>query len=206
MSNALKNAVFVLLCLAGLWVAARGLVATSTAESLATLIVAAIVLPIIGAFGTALLIMATMDRTRPRYEPPPSIQADYSVLPAWQRPQLAPPRVVHAGRFIDNGDPRPLSVAPLIIETTAATEDERPGEVLQLGSEWLERFAELPTPSRSEGWVGDRAKYTEAGRIYLAQGMLTKTAQGGYAWRPEYPISKRREWLARCAARVPARA
>ncbi len=104
MSNALKNAVFVLLCLAGLWVAARGLVATSTAESLATLIVAAIVLPIIGAFGTALLIMATIDRTRPRYEPPPAIQTDYSVLPAWQRPQLAAPRVVHAGRFIDNGE------------------------------------------------------------------------------------------------------
>lgn len=205
MSNALKNAIFVLLCLAGLWVAARGLVATSTAESLATLIVAAIVLPIIGAFGTALLIMATMDRTRPRYEPPPAIQTDYSVLPAWQRPQLAPPRVVHAGRYIDNGDPRPMGIAPLIIETTAARTDERPGEHLSLGSEWLERFAELPTPARSE-WTGDRAKYTEAGRIYLAQGMLTKTANGGYAWRPEYPLSKRREWLAHCAARVQAQA
>ena len=206
MSNALKNAVFVLLCLAGLWVAARGLVATSTAESLATLIVAAIVLPIIGAFGTALLIMATIDRTRPRYEPPPTIQTDYSVLPAWQqRQQLTAPRVVHAGQFIDHGQLRPMGVAPLIIETTAAKGDERPGQLLSLSSEWLERFAELPTPARKE-WTGDRDKYTEAARIYYAQGMLTKTANGGYAWRPEYPLSKRQEWLAHCAARAPARA
>jgi len=206
MSNALKNAIFVLLCLAGLWVAARGLVATSTPESLATLIVASIVLPIIGAFGTALLIMATIDRTRPRYEPPPTIQTDYSVLPAWQqRPQLAAPRVVHAGRFIDNGDPRPLGIAPLIIETTAAKGDERPGQLLSLSSEWLERFAELPTPTRRE-WTGDRDKYTEAARIYYAQGMLTKTPNGGYAWRPEYPLAKRHEWLAHCAERVQAQA
>lgn len=205
MSNALKNAIFVLLCLAGLWVAARGLVATSTAESLATLIVAAIVLPIIGAFGVAVLILATIDRTRPRYEPPPSIQADYSVLPAWQRPQLAAPRVVHAANYWDNGELRPSGVAPLIIETTSVKGDDKPGQRLSLSSEWLERFAELPTPARSE-WVGDRAKYTEAGRIYFAQGMLTRTANGGYAWRPEYPLSKRQEWLAHCAARVPARA
>ena len=205
MSNALKNAIFVLLCLAGLWVAARGLVATSTAESLATLIVAAIVLPIIGAFGVAVLILATIDRTRPRYEPPPSIQADYSVLPAWQRPQLAPPRVVHASTFLDHGELRPMGVAPLIIETTSVKGDDKPGQLLSLSSEWLERFAELPTPARKE-WTGDRDKYTEAGRIYFAQGMLTKTANGGYAWRPEYPLSKRQEWLAHCAARAPARA
>jgi len=202
MSNALRNVFLILASLAGLWVAARGIAASSSPESVATLIVASIVLPAIGAGGVAILILATLDRTRHRYEaPPPTTPAEYNVLPYQPpRPALPPPRVVRVPRFIDNGTPRPTGAPPpIMIETTAGDDDDAPGERLALPLSWLMRFAACPTPARSE-WTGDKTKYAESARVFLAHGLLNRSANNGYEWKSEYPLSARREWLAQFEA------
>lgn len=198
MSNALRNVFLILASLAGLWVAARGIAASSSPESVATLIVASIVLPAIGAGGVAILILATLDRTRHRYEaPPPTTPAEYNVLPYQPpRPALPPPRVVHVPRFIDNGRPTPTGAPPaVVVETTAGDDDDLPGEKLAVPLTWLMRFAALKTPARNE-WTGDKTKYAECARVFMAHGLLGRAPNNGYAWRPEYPLPARRVWLA----------
>jgi len=201
MSNALRNVFLILASLAGLWMAARGIAASSSPESIATLIVASIILPAIGAGGVAILILATLDRTRHRYEPPPTTTADYSVLP-YQPPRAAlpPPRVVRVPRYIDNGRPTPIGAPPpIVIETTAGDDDDAPGERLALPLSWLMRFAACPTPTRSE-WTGDKSKYAESARVFLAHGLLDRSPNNGYLWKSEYPLAARREWLAQFEA------
>jgi len=201
MSNALRNVFLIVASLAGLWMAARGIAASSSPESIATLIVASIILPAIGAGGVAILILATLDRTRHRYEPPPTTTADYSVLP-YQPPRAAlpPPRVVRVPRYIDNGRPTPIGAPPpIVIETTAGDDDDAPGERLALPLSWLMRFAACPTPTRSE-WTGDKSKYAESARVFLAHGLLDRSPNNGYLWKSEYPLAARREWLAQFEA------
>lgn len=112
-------------------------------------------------------------------------------------PQL-PARVVSVMRYTnEHRQAIPLGAPPyqpIVLETKTGDDDEIPGATLQVGLNFLMRFAACPTPARSE-WQGKPQTYGDAARFFMSHGMLNTTTRGGYAWRPEYPAASRRAWL-----------
>ena len=113
-------------------------------------------------------------------------------------PQL-PARVVPIMRNVVYNQAVPSNVTPyqpVVIETITGDDDEAPGQTIQVPLNHLMRFASCPTPARGE-WQGKPQLYGEAARVFLSNGLMTRTKRGGFAWRPEYPAESRREWLTR---------
>ena len=77
---------------------------------------------------------------------------------------------------------------PVILDTSLE------GESLSAPVSILYKFAALPTPTRSEGWVGDTEGYTLASKWFYAQGFL-HNFRNGYRWKEQYPMNKRVAWL-----------
>ncbi len=114
-------------------------------------------------------------------------------------PQL-PAKVVPIMRYVgEDGQAVPIGAPmyqPVVIETITGDDDETPGATIQVPLNHLMRFASCPTPARGE-WQGKPQLYGEAARVFLSNGLLTRTKRGGFSWRPEYPVESRREWLTR---------
>lgn len=111
-------------------------------------------------------------------------------------PQL-PARVISVPRNIVYNQAVPAGVTPyqpIVLETITGKDDEMPDQTLQVPLNFLMRFAACPTPNRGE-WQGKAEVYTEAARFFRSHGMLAAGARNGHAWKPEYPLSVRRDWL-----------
>lgn len=112
--------------------------------------------------------------------------------------QLAAPKSIRVPRSTVMNRAVPFGLAAAtnipILETESDPDETGARERLAVPLNYLIRFAALATPTRNE-WVGERARYADCAAWFVAQGMLDQTANGGFAWRREYPAESRRAWL-----------
>jgi hypothetical protein len=124
-------------------------------------------------------------------------------LPDYQPPQarLPAPPTVTIPRYTVNNKAEPWqgraveSPAPLV----QSPNDE--GVMLTVPLDKLRAFIALPTPSRNDGWVGEKKTYGQCADFCNLHGLLDPKPNGGYAWKSEFPVESRRAWVAQMDTR-----
>ncbi|MCL4505858.1 MAG: hypothetical protein M1140_07530 [Chloroflexi bacterium] len=123
-------------------------------------------------------------------------------LAAYQPPasQLPAPRVITVPRYSVLGQATPYGAAPAQpIHLQTVTEE---GESLTVPLPALMRFLGLATPARSE-WTGNRVLYGECLQFCELHGLVHRRANGGVAWRGDYPLEARKRWALQFEDRGP---
>ena len=159
---------------------------------------AIVLLGILALVAGALLVMwvtARMWRTRMTTErTETAIDGQWHELDNYRAPvaQLPSPRYITVPKYTSMGTAQPLGLVhpaiPSPVLRTVSDDGELTVPLLK-----LQRFLSLPTPARSE-WTGDRAIYGQCMAFADAHGLITRTSNGGAAWKPEYPADRRRDW------------
>jgi hypothetical protein len=115
-------------------------------------------------------------------------------MPDYWPPQarLPAPTVITVPRYATNGTAQPYGMIRAVkpVELQTINQD---GQMLNVPLDKLVRFLSLPTPTRTE-WRGKREIYSQCLAFCETHGLLTRTPNGGAAWRAEYPPDSRRAW------------
>lgn len=183
MRDVLKATSTLALLLIGLWGAARAIVGALTADGVAVLLVALLVLPAVG-MGAAYVVMRLVMRER-AYRPAPErgevIDAAPATLPTYTPAQLAPPTRRVSVPVVNFGG-RPAGV---VLTTSARDAD---GAVLELGADLdtLRRLAELlpdRQPTRANARAAGIASNGELGQAldFLAVHGFVSVGEAGKA-------------------------
>ncbi|MCZ7554751.1 MAG: hypothetical protein M5U05_19610, partial [Anaerolineales bacterium] len=128
-----------------------------------------------------------------RPAPMENVEADYRVLTPRAPVAQLPARTISIPRNTANGMAQPwgMQAQPRPQPTIETVNDM--GEHIGVPLNFLFRFLALPTPSRTE-WTGKREIYSQCVELCNAQGLLDRQPNGGYKWKPEYPLTSRKQW------------